>query len=121
MVPKVETEVEVKDESKLEGEEEKPEKNPPPSLETFLNYAIENKENVSKSSVELKYKSWVENGWKDGNGKKVTNWKSKLLNTLSFLPEDKEKGSAQNKSRTELAMDKIEEIDRIIEEQKRNE
>lgn len=33
----------------------------------------------------LKYDSWVVNGWKDGNGKPIKNWKSKALNTLKYI------------------------------------
>jgi hypothetical protein len=29
----------------------------------------------------------VANGWKDGNNKKIVNWKSKILNTLPFIKE----------------------------------
>ena len=38
-------------------------------------------------AVKLKYKSWVENNWCDGNDKPIKNWKSKLLNTLPHLKE----------------------------------
>ena len=53
----------------------------------FLNYAIEQKPKVNKSLVKLKYDSWVVNDWKDGNGKQIKNWKSKLNNTLPFIAE----------------------------------
>lgn len=36
-------------------------------------------------SIKLKYKSWTENGWKDGNDKKINNWKTKILNTIPYL------------------------------------
>lgn len=35
--------------------------------------------------VRAKYEAWKDAGWKDGNGKKISNWKSKLKNTISFL------------------------------------
>lgn len=41
-----------------------------------------------KDSLHLKYQSWVENGWKDGNDKEIKNWKTKILNTLPFLKKD---------------------------------
>lgn len=41
-----------------------------------------------KASLKLKYQSWVENGWKDGNDKPIKNWKTKILNTLPFLKKD---------------------------------
>ena len=53
----------------------------------FLNYAIEQKPKVNKSLVKLKYDSWAVNDWKDGNGKQIKNWKSKLNNTLPFIAE----------------------------------
>jgi hypothetical protein len=59
-----------------------------PSFEEFLKYAIEKKPKVSKSDVKLKYESWIENDWKDGKDNKISNWKTKLLNTLSYLKEE---------------------------------
>ncbi len=32
--------------------------------------------------IEAKYDSWVEAGWKDGNNKKILNWKTKLKAVL---------------------------------------
>lgn len=58
-----------------------------PLYNDFLNYAIEQKPKVNKSLVKLKYDSWVVNDWKDGNGKPIKNWKSKLNNTLPFIAE----------------------------------
>lgn len=36
-------------------------------------------------SVKAKYEAWKDAGWKDGNGKKIANWKSKLKNTIPYL------------------------------------
>lgn len=36
-------------------------------------------------SITAKYNDWVSNGWKDGHDKKITNWKTKLQNTLPYL------------------------------------
>ena len=58
-----------------------------PLYNDFLNYAIEQKPKVNKSLVKLKYDSWIVNDWKDGNGKPIKNWKSKLNNTLPFIAE----------------------------------
>lgn len=58
----------------------------PPYID-FLLYAKEKKPNVNTDKLELKYLSWVENDWKDGNDNKITNWKTKLLNTLPFIDE----------------------------------
>jgi hypothetical protein len=58
-----------------------------PNLNSFLSYAIEQKPNVDSEAVKLKYESWINNNWKDGNDKKIINWKTKLLNTLPFIKE----------------------------------
>lgn len=59
-----------------------------PTFEIFMNYALENDMNINLNALELKYKSWVENGWNDGNNKPIKNWKSKLLNTIAYLPKN---------------------------------
>jgi hypothetical protein len=56
-----------------------------PEFSEFLAYAVSQVPNVIQQEVKLKYDSWVVNGWKDGNDKKIVNWKSKLNNTLPFL------------------------------------
>ena len=58
-----------------------------PEFLEFKEYAIKNKSNVNIEALRLKYEAWKVNGWKDGNGKPVKNWKTKLLNTLPFLKE----------------------------------
>lgn len=59
-----------------------------PNFEEFLNYVLENDSSVDRLKLELKYKSWIENDWNDGNGKKIKNWKSKVLNTIPYLKND---------------------------------
>lgn len=63
-----------------------------PTLEDFISHAVSKVYNIDKTAVKLKYEAWVENGWKDGNGNKVKNWKSKLSNTLIHLPKSKNTG-----------------------------
>ena len=58
-----------------------------PSINEFVNYCLSKKSNLEKESIELKYESWKENGWKDGNDKPIKNWKSKALNIIPFLKE----------------------------------
>jgi hypothetical protein len=68
----------------------------PPTLEEFLEYSKEKSGNdfeALKKSLELKYASWVENGWKTGHDKKIKNWKATLLNTIQHLPKDQLKQS----------------------------
>lgn len=60
-----------------------------PVFKEFLSYAKSKKENISAINLKLKYDSWIENEWKDGNNKPIKNWKTKLLNTLPFIEEDK--------------------------------
>jgi hypothetical protein len=36
-------------------------------------------------AIEAKYDTWVSDGWKNGNGKKINNWKNTLRNTITFL------------------------------------
>lgn len=61
-----------------------------PTLNEFFEYAYSIKEfkdkfESLKYSIQSKYESWVDNGWKDGNDKPIKNWKTKLKNTLPFL------------------------------------
>jgi len=73
------------------NKEEKEEKEDIPTIEEFLEYAKSIYEksdkifNDYKFSVELKYESWILNQWKDGNGKKIKNWKSKVNNIIPYL------------------------------------
>lgn len=66
-----------------------------PEFSEFLFYALEQKPLIDEFSVKAKYESWFENDWKDGNDKKIVNWKTKLKNTLPYL---KEKSSAKKES-----------------------
>jgi hypothetical protein len=61
-----------------------------PSLTEFLEYVslikeFKDKFESLKYSIQSKYESWVDNGWKDGNDKPIKNWKTKLKNTLPYL------------------------------------
>jgi len=65
-----------------------------PGFIEFRDYALENQKNTDLHKLELKYKSWVEAGWKTGKDKDIKNWKSTLLNTLQYLVDEniKQKG-----------------------------
>jgi hypothetical protein len=67
-----------------------------PLFEDFLKYAVSKKPNVDSEKIALKYSSWVENNWHDGNDNKITNWKTKLLNTLPHIDEVKKKYDPSN-------------------------
>jgi len=87
----------IKSETKgIRREEKRKENINTPMFKEFLHYAKTKKENVSVMNLKLKYDSWIENGWKDGNGKQIKNWKSKLLNTLPFIKEDTATSGAKN-------------------------
>ena len=58
-----------------------------PEFTEFLNYALEKKPKVSQTDLKLKYDSWITNDWKNGYDKKITNWKTALLNTLPYIKE----------------------------------
>ena len=56
-----------------------------PAREEFIKYCLEKKKDVDPAAAGLKFDSWKENGWKDGYGKPIKNWKSKALNTIPHL------------------------------------
>lgn len=58
-----------------------------PEFLEFKTFAFDKKPNVCETDLKLKYDSWVTNGWKNGNDKKIKNWKSSLLNTLPYIKE----------------------------------
>lgn len=60
-----------------------------PTWVEFKEYAFSKKSLIDTQALKLKYDSWVENDWRDGNDNRIKNWKSKLLNTLPYLPEKK--------------------------------
>jgi hypothetical protein len=65
----------------------KPEVLDTPTWEAFKEYALDNKPNIDIDALRIKYRAWKENRWADGNGKKIKNWKAKLLNTLPYIKE----------------------------------
>lgn len=64
-----------------------------PKIESFLEHGkdlcrITNRDyNALEYSLRVKYKTWVDDGWKDGYGKQIKNWKNKLSSTLPHLKE----------------------------------
>lgn len=56
-----------------------------PAYEEFKNFALSKKPNVDPEALRLKYDAWVDNGWKNGNDKRILNWKSTLNNTLPYI------------------------------------
>jgi len=62
-----------------------------PTYSEFKDYAISKKPNVNTEALQFKYEAWKINNWKDGNDKQIKNWKSKLLNTLPHIKEQRDK------------------------------
>ena len=74
---------------KVEVEDKEEENIHIPVFLQFKLYAINKKPLVDLDSLKLKYDAWIENDWKNGNGKKIVNWKIALLNTLPYIKESK--------------------------------
>ena len=63
-----------------------------PEVDEFVNYCVMKLEELnpewtkgrSTKAARLKYETYREAGWKDGNGKAIKNWKTKALNSLKF-------------------------------------
>ena len=59
-----------------------------PSISEFMDYyknELSSKFPNLEFQVQTKYESWIENNWKDGNGKEIKIWKTKLKSTISYL------------------------------------
>lgn len=59
-----------------------------PSESEFLDYCkliLKEKYDPLEFSLKAKFDSWINNNWRDGNDKKIKNWKSKINNTIPFL------------------------------------
>ena len=79
-------------ESETQTESQEAKKNSPPPLSDFLEYC----KTITQFSfleyeysLKSKYQQWLDDGWKDGHGKKIKNWKNKIQNTYPFLPKTK--------------------------------
>jgi len=58
-----------------------------PEFLEFKEYALSKKPNIDIEHLKLKYDAWVSNDWKNGNNKKILNWKSALNNTIPYIKE----------------------------------
>ena len=84
-----------------------------PSIDEFLFYAstipgFESKHESLKYSLTVKFEAWRDDGWKDGNGKSITNWKNKLKNTIIHLKAMND-GTTKTTGRT-TAQDRMDEL-----------
>ena len=64
----------------------------PPTEKEFMDYAREQfstdeEYKRSRKNLIFKYQAWNVDEWKDGNGKKISNWKAKLLHNLKYIIE----------------------------------
>lgn len=59
-----------------------------PGIEDFLAYAKSLKQYQPEldQAIEAKYNQWVADGWKDGYGKPIKVWQTKLQNTMLYMP-----------------------------------
>ena len=70
------------------NEDETKMKRIPPTLIEFLDYCKEIKEydfQLYEFSLKTKYQSWIERGWKDGNGNEIIIWKTKIRSVMPYL------------------------------------
>jgi hypothetical protein len=86
-----------------------------PAYEDFKEYALDKCSelnfNVPENSINAKYQSWKANGWRNGNGKKIKNWKTTILNTLPYLQQKETIEKPETKEERE-AREMMEEIKR---------
>lgn len=83
-------------EEEIEKEEEKEIEKAIPEMPEFLAYCKEvllDKYLPLEFSLKAKYEAWVEAKWKDGNGAKIKNWKTKIKNTIPFLKPMQQTGT----------------------------
>lgn len=79
-------------ESKVnESKKEKDKKKNIPPVSEFLEYAKSLEQAYHPSldfQIKNKYNTWVEDGWKDGFGNQIKNWKLKLGNAIPYMKKD---------------------------------
>jgi len=63
-----------------------------PPLDEFLTHAksLRNYTTSIDSKIEEKYNNWIENGWKNGYDRPITNWKSALKSTMPYIIDSKQ-------------------------------
>lgn len=66
-----------------------------PDFQSFLNHALTKEINIDEVELKKKYDAWLNNDWHDGNGKKITIWKTKLNSTIPYI-KTKESKQEQN-------------------------
>ena len=72
-------------------------KNNIPDFDTFLNHALTKEPNIDQVELRKKYDAWINNDWHDGNGKKITIWKTKLNSTIPYISKKQSKQEVDKK------------------------
>jgi|GEM_PF-4902598 len=86
-----------------------------PALTEFLDYANIIYSQLDKDiepflyTIKAKYQTWKDDGWKNGHGKPIKNWKNTLNNTLPYLkPIYDDKNKNRNNDYTDAEYKSIE-------------
>lgn len=58
-----------------------------PTAEDFVAYGLSILPDVSVDHLRAKYYAWKDNGWVNGKGREIKNWKNALNSTLPYLPK----------------------------------
>lgn len=76
-----------------------------PTFDIFLSYAktLDFYQENMQNALEEKYRSWLENGWKNALGKPITNWKLSVKNLIPYL---------QNAPSNSISLQKVPNISR---------
>lgn len=63
-----------------------------PSLEEFMSYAkaLESYDSQLDFSIEKKYESWLDKGWKNAFNRPISNWKATLKSALPYMNNSNE-------------------------------
>lgn len=60
----------------------------PPSYNDFIQFAKDKAKDkkiyLDEQKAKSKFEAWIEGGWKDLNGKKIINWKSKVISNITY-------------------------------------
>ena len=83
-----------------------------PSFDEFISYAktLGAYTPAMDHAIEAKYNAWVADKWKDGHGKVITNWKTKLQNTMVYMPGASTSKVSVNKSSINQSRDEAAKI-----------
>lgn len=85
-----------------------------PEFPEFLEYAktLKTWQPGFENQLEAKFNQWSEEGWRDGHGNKIKNWKTKIQNTIIYFKNGNNKGFGTPTKRDSAAV--IAEADAII-------